>query len=196
MAVVELSKSVAKQIEALRAPFKAYAAQYGKLAATRAELAPRFMQAFGAWMQEVGGSFVEFCRLVDPGIPQDRTAYRTHQSYQAADYLRRLVSRRDTGERRTQPVRSNLTATARLLATILPLVRDTDALWEGIAVELGLKPRQITRLKEVTSAVKPLIDLSGIRPLRDVKIIHVEQPAAAPAASEEGEHRTPRQRAA
>lgn len=181
MATVEMSAALKRQIEALRKPFHAFAHDFGKLAETRAELAPKFMSAYGTYLQQTGGSFVDFCRLIDPSIPAERSAYRAHKSYQAADYLRRLVARRDVGARRTRPVRSNVTVLARALGSLLPLVKDQDQFWSGVAAEFGLTQRQVGRLRTVTGEVKPLLDLRGVKPTQ-TRIVHVPTEAEAKAA--------------
>lgn len=176
---VGLSLKLTNAIHGLKKPFLAFSQQFGILAESRAELAPRFMRVHGSYLQEGGGSFVDFVRLLDPSVPADRTAYRAHKGYQAADYLRRLVSRRDVTGNRAKPVRSNLNAMARLIATIQPLVVDQAAFWGGISTEFGLSVRQTTRLKQVVSASQPLIKITA-KPQRNVKVIHVAPEAAAP----------------
>lgn len=177
---------VQKQIDAVTKPFFAFAKAYGDLAVTRAKLAPQFMKACAGWQAETSGTFVEFVRLLDPTVPADREARKAHKVYNAAEYLRRLITRRDVGGAATKPVRSRLSDLARLIKTLIPIVRDEQALWQGISVELGLAPRQITRLRKEVAAVEPILDLRRVTP-QPVKVVHMATAppvtTAAPAAA-------------
>lgn len=177
-----LSASLAKIVDAIRKPFMAFAQQHGAMLQRRAELAPQFMAAFGDWQKETGrGAFVEFCRVIDPSIPVERDGYRAHASYQAADYLRRLVGRTDQGNGRATPVRSSSMALARLLATILPLVREKehDAVWAAVEAEFGFRRGQVVTLQRMTAATQPFLELHA-KP-QPVKVIHVVAPQAEQA---------------
>jgi hypothetical protein len=167
-----ISKKTKKGIDALKKPFMAFSTAFGALAISRAELAPKFMKVYGAYLQETGGSYVDFVRMVDPSVPADRAAYREHKSYKAAEYLRRLVARRDVKGNRQKPVRSNLAAMARLIATIQPLVADVEAFWKGLSAEFGLTARQTGRLRQVVGASQPLLKINVARP-SPVRVIHV-----------------------
>lgn len=171
----EMTAALRKEIDGLRKPFAGFASDFAKLSETRGELAPKFWKVFGNYTAQVGGSFVDFVRVLDPTVPSDRAAYRAHRAYQAADYLRRLVSRRDTGGRATRPVRSNVTIMARLLATLIPLVKDQESLWQGLGAELGLRPRQLTRLRNEVATVRPIVEINA-KPVETLKVIHMPTP--------------------
>lgn len=172
MADVQITAALKKEIDGLRKPFASFVAAFGALSVTREELAPKLIKAYGSYLAQVGGTFVDFVRVLDSSVPADRTAYRVHKAYMAADYLRRLVSRRDTGGRAVKPVRSNLNMLARLLATLVPLVKDSEGLWSGLATELSLKPRQVSRLRAVVASVQPLIELK-LKPIQSATVIHM-----------------------
>lgn len=167
-----LSAGTRKMIADIKRPFMAYVNQFAGLAETRAQLAPKFMKIFGKYTSEIGGNFVDFVRVLDPNTPNDRAEYRIFKSYTAADYLRRLAGRRDTGTNRAKPVRSNLAIMARLLATIQPLVSDGEAFWKGIAGEFGLTARQVTKLRQVVSSAQPIIRITVPHPV-PARIVHV-----------------------
>lgn len=171
------------KIDGLKRPFTAFVNSFQSITTTRAELAPKFMQVFGTWQAETGKPFVDFVRALDPTVPADRAGYRGHKSYQAADYLRRLVARRDTGPNRraARPLRNNVAIMARLLKTILPLISNADVVWRAMNEELGLNNRQVTALKQRTEAEEPLMKLRGARPM-SATVVHVE-PAEQPQAA-------------
>lgn len=186
-----LTPALERQIVALRRPFAAFAERFGALSATRAELAPQFMRIFGAYtQQQAGGTFVAFVRKLDPEVPAERTAYRAHKSYQAAEYLRRLVARREPGGNRAPAApatRSNLTALARALATILPLVRDVQVVWRAVESELGFTARQVGRLQQVVAATQPLLTLPNARPMTP-RVVHM--PPVNPVVATEPSRQT------
>lgn len=179
-----VSAGVQRLIDGIKRPFLAYSQQFIKLAETRAALAPSFMKACRAWQAETNGTFVAFVTLLDPSVPADREARKSHKVFNAATYLQRLVSAGAGGGRaRTTPLRSRMTDTARLIKTLEPLVSDKTAFWAGLAAELGLKQRQVTRLKQVVASVQPLLDLRRIAP-QQVRIVHMEPEAEASAVRE------------
>lgn len=187
---VPLTAATARQIGQMRRSFMAYADNFKGLATTRAELAPRFMALFGDYLRQVGGSFVDFVRMIDPNVPAERTAYRAHPSYQAAEYLRRLVSRRDTGDNRQKPVRSNVAALARITAAFLKTVADPEVVWRAFESELGFTARQIGRLKQIVGATQPLVAVEVNRPHR-ATVIHIPTAAEASAEAEPVQRRRP-----
>lgn len=176
-----LPAAVSRAIDSIRRPFTQFVTGFTSLSTRRAELAPELMKAFAKWQAAAGGNFVGFVRVLDPTVPADRDGYRNHKAYQAAEYLRRLVGRTDTATR-TQPVRSNLTALARMLATVLPLVRDVEVVWSAVEAEFGLQPRQLSRLRQVTGTVQPLLRLAHVRP-QAAAVVHMEAPIARPQAA-------------
>lgn len=167
-----------RQIMALRPQFTAFTTQFAALSVSRGTLAPVFMRVYGAYVQQSnGGTFVNFVRLLDSEVPSERAAYRSHKSYQAADYLRRLVGQRNTG-RRTPATRSNLTALARTIATIVPILRDANIIWRAVEQEFGFTARQMTRLRAVVAEAQPLLALPG-HAKGQARVIHVAQPLNA-----------------
>lgn len=173
--------AVNRMVEGLRKPFMAFVEQFTAITAARAELAPKFMRIYGAYMQATGETFVAFVRVLDPNVPAERAAYRGHPTYAAADYLRRLVARSQTasGKRRTPATRSNLLALARTLATIVPLVKDPDIIWRAVETEFGFTARQVGRLRQVVSETKPLLAIHA--KATTAEPIHIETPAKAGA---------------
>lgn len=179
-----LSATVRRAIDGLRRPFMGFVTQFSAVTARRAEIAPELMRVFARWQTETGnGSFIAFVRVLDPSVPMERDGYRVHRSYMAADYLRRLSGRGDTGANRAKPMRSSLQSLARMIATVTPLVADQTQLWQAISSEFGLKPRQVVRLREVVASVEPLFRIEHPRPVRRLNVIHMEPTttAAAPA---------------
>lgn len=175
-----LGSKVQKAIAAIKRPFMQYAEGFAKLSETRAELAPKFMKAFGLFQaDEEGGSLADFVRQFDPSVPTESAEYRAHSTYMAADYLRRL-RRKDKGDNRAKPVRSNLSAMGRLLALHVAVVQDVEAFWTGVEREFNLSKRQVGTLRKVVAVSEPLIRIPNIRPVR-VKIVHVD-PEEAQAA--------------
>lgn len=169
---------LARQMEQIRAQFNQFRDGFAAITERRAELAPRFMRVYGAWVTATGGNFVAFVRVIDPTVPADRDAYRNHASYQAAVYLQRLAG----GTRRAavRPVRSNLTALARTLATIRQVVRDEDTLWRAIETELGFTQRQMTKLRAVVAATQPLLNLPNAHRV-NARIVHMREVPAQTA---------------
>lgn len=163
-----LSARLRALITRIRRPFMAFSEGYQALTQSRSQLAPEFMRAYGTYMNEVGGSFVSFVRLLDPEVPEDREGYRNHRSYQAAEYLRRLVNqseavaerrrRREAGE---APAPTPQTvALATLIATVLTLAPEAeDQVWHALNT-LGLRPRQLDRLRGMLEETEP-IDLEA-----------------------------------
>lgn len=170
----EMTASLQRQVDALRKPFTAFSHQFGALTESRSALAPKFMKTFGVYLTQTGGTFVSFVRLLDATVPAERDAYRGHKSYQAAEYLRRLVSRREPGARSTSRGSSALVNFARMVKTVLPIVRGEDTVWRALESECGFTARQITRLRSVVNATAPLLTLSGHpRPML-ARVIHVK----------------------
>jgi hypothetical protein len=166
---IVLTPRTQKVIDAVRPLFGNFAKDFGVLAARRSDLAPKFMQAFGVYYAETQDTFVNFVRLLDPTVPAERDAYRAHKVYQAADYLRRLVSARvgsaeGGGDPSTMPV-PTIESMARMLAAVLPLVQPTavPSLWAAIESELRWTPRQVAKLQRLTDSAAPLVHLTGIR---------------------------------
>lgn len=143
-----LSAKLANVIDNLRRPFKAFVSDFQTLTTSRAELAPAFMQAYDLYEAETEGTFIQFCRLVDPAIPADREHYRHDASYQAATYLRRLVQQSAIKPKRRGPKPATpLVALARFVATVLPLVDPNGAIWTAFVQEMHWSERQAKQVK-------------------------------------------------
>lgn len=173
----QLSAKVTRQIDAIRGSFSSYVRDFTALVERRAELAPKFMKAFGAYQAETGMTFVSFCRQLDPTIPEAQKEYRNHRAYQAAEYLRRLVARAaqkrtaaEEGETSTRPI-PPMDALARFLASIIPSIADPSKLWSVLETECHWSDRQVNRLKTVVEQSHPLIHLQGVKNAR-IRIEH------------------------
>lgn len=169
---LRLSSKLTTQIDHLRKPFTAFTKDYGSLLVTRADLAPKFMAGFDAYRLETGGtqsedgriaggsSFVSYVCLFDTSVPADnRDAYRAHRTYQAADYLRRLVvqsgqaPKTHDGPLPTTP----LVALARLVATVLPRVDPSGAIWAAFVEEMHWAPAMIARIDKLARSQGPVV---------------------------------------
>lgn len=147
-ALSPLSPKTLHMIDDIRKPFGAFVEDFGTLTASRAALAPKFMKVFAAYASDSGGSFVQFCRVLDPKVPFDRDGYRAHPTYQAADYLRRLAVRDTTpaasipeSERPVTP----LVALARLIATL----KISDQVWTIFVENMHWSENQAKRLRKL-----------------------------------------------
>jgi hypothetical protein len=191
-----LSARLRALLTRVRRPFMAFAEGFEALTTSRAQLAPEFMRAHATFQQEVGGSFVAFVRLIDPSVPEDREGYRNHRSYQAAEYLRRLVNqaeaiaerqrRRDAGE---APAPSPQTvALATVIATLLTLAPEADVQVWTMLEEIGLRPRQLSRLRELTSEAET-INLEAPAPVaQQLRASVATSRRAAPTRTTEAAH--------
>lgn len=173
--------AIERQIDAIRRPFMAYATAFGRIMETRGELAPRFMRAYYAWANADGkGGFVAFVRKIDPEVPTASRStdgvdgYRDHPSYNAAQYLRRKVE----GGNRQPARRSNVSPLARMIATVLQVIRpeNATAVVDSIGREFGFTARQITRLQELVGKAQPVMRLPGVRPVAAPRLVHVALP--------------------
>jgi hypothetical protein len=154
---VAVSAKTRHLIDAIRDDFTGFSDGFSQLTVSRAELAPRFMKAFAAWAQETGSTFINFVRVLDPSVPEDRDGYRAHASYQAADNLRRLgagVAREPIPED-DRPV-SAYQALAYLVATVLPLIDPTGSFWSAFVKEMRWTDAQNERLKLLAVKVGPV----------------------------------------
>lgn len=171
---ISVSPELKAAITFLRPKLQGFADEYKALTIKKGELAEPFMDGAALWARETGRSFVDYVRAIDPTVPGDREGYRTHTSYMAADYLRRAATvgsaraGNNAGGRAARPTRTNATGRmARLLATVLKIVKAEDhaAIWQAIADQLAMTPRQITGLKAATDATQPLFTLEAKRPV-------------------------------
>jgi hypothetical protein len=150
--VVALSVKVRHLVDGIRDDFTMFTEGFASLTATRELLAPKFMKAFSSWQGETEGTFAGFVRELDPSVPEGRDGYRAHASYQAADYLRRLMAQaeREPVAAEDRPV-STYTALAHLVATVLPSIDPTGVIWGAFVREMRWTDAQAERLK-VTAA--------------------------------------------
>jgi hypothetical protein len=187
-----MSRSVKRLVDAIRQPFLSFSGDLSGLTVRRGELAPKFMKAYNAWAGETSGSFPVFCQVLDPSIGPTREEYRAHKSFQAADYLRRLVNQQNRPARDANAARPStpMDAVARLLKTITPLIGadEITKLHEALKRELHWSDRQVTQLNTRVETVEPLAQLRAPKgstiampPLRIVMNRHVPTPTEQPA---------------
>lgn len=166
-AVPVLSNKVKKAVDAIRRPFAEYNKAFGALAVRREELAPKFMKAANLWMAETSGNFVAFVRFLDPSIGSARAEYRNHRTYQAADYLRRLAGRAESGrqgrtasDRATAPTPPNA-AVARIVASLMSLIPEDrqEEIWDAMRSQLHWTDRQVTTLQRQVEHTDPLVQI-------------------------------------
>lgn len=189
----DVSAKVKKAIEDISKPFAEFVQNFASMSTSRAELAPKFMRAFGLWQAEDGGTFVEFCRVLVPEIGPSRNEYRSHPAYQAADYLRRLVaqnSRREVSpEERARSIQnapaSPTTALARFIKTLLPMIKPEEqgTLWKALHSELNMSDRQITRIQQITTTVDPVVIVSQPKGLHALGQLKLRMPSPAEEAA-------------
>lgn len=161
-APVEPSARTKRLMEAVRRPLLAFAEDFSAVTASRADLAPKFMRAFAGYATDTGGTFIAFVRDLDPAVPPDRDGYRAHQTYQAADYLRRLEARatQDTAEDRLAPA-SPVDVIASLIASMALVVDDPESIWTAFQTSLHWTPARITSLQKRVAETKPLLVKHG-----------------------------------
>lgn len=153
--VAELSSRTRALIDNVRTSFVTFVDDFSALvSSSRQDLAPRVMRAFDAYRGETDGTFVDFVRQLDPTVPADRIKYRAHRSYQAADYLRRLVAQAPRAETRKRGPKATtpLVALARLMATVLPAVDPTGAVWTAFVKEMHWSAEQAKRLQKLAAS--------------------------------------------
>ena len=181
----DLSTRVKKAIKEIATPFRSFVKDFAAISVRREELAPKFMKAANLWMAETKGTFVDFVRHLDPEVGNTRNEYRSHRSYQAADYLRRLVanaSRREaTGERGAATAPSSPTdVAARLLASLMEIIPEDRQIqiWNAMSEQLHWTPRQVQRMQTQVKHVDPLVHIRArVENLR-LSFPTVEEPGA------------------
>lgn len=105
-----------------------------QLTRRRAEIAPLFVRAYQIWRRETQRPFIAFVHELDPTMPlNNRSAYRQHGSYRAAQYLLQLVEK----PKRTPKARG-LTPLALLAVTIKSLLPLCGSVTEQRLVLEGL----------------------------------------------------------
>lgn len=191
--IPDLSAKVNKAIEAIKKDFVAFSKDFAAISMRREELAPKFQKAFGLWQAETGGTFVSFVRYLDPSVGQARNEYRTHRSYQAADYLRRIMGnvakRNDAGQGNAE---GNQQPTAvspgegliRLLASFLKIIPEgqVDRLKEAMKAEFHWDDKRVERTMEQVDSVDPLVEIKG-RTLENLKLSMPEHAEAEKVAA-------------
>lgn len=157
--VKEPTQKTLRLIDTIRPQFMAFVSDFAIITASREQLAPAFMKAFGAYQVETAGSFVSFVRLLDPTVPADAAGYRANSTYSAADYLRRKAAQQATPRVRvplSQRPATPLVALARLVATILPMLDEKDALWASFVQEMHWSDSQVARLQTIVNREGPV----------------------------------------
>jgi hypothetical protein len=172
--------------------------RYGIIREKIAKIAPKVIanfKALDAKYTDLGG-FIGYCRMIDPKVPThaaddgDELGYRNHRTYQALDYMRRLVNAANRPPRdanTTQGARNPATdQLARLLASVLTIKGIDDAVvWGAVSQEFGMpaESRSLARLKARVEKTKPLIDLHTAAVKGEARIIPMR--AATPKPSPE-----------
>lgn len=190
---IDVTPDLRDTINQLRPKLMGFSDEFHAITIKKGELAAPFMDGFALWAHVTGRSFVDYVRAIDPTIPGDREGYKSHKTYMAAEYLKRSITsgagRNQGGDGQTQRERSQPTRTnavgrmARLLSTILQIVKPEDhaTLWQALADELALTPRQVSNLKAGVDATQPLFTLPLKRKV-SAEVVHIGEHAAAKAA--------------
>lgn len=183
-----LSAAQKRELAALKRPVSTIVAAFSGVRERVKDIAPKVVRFFNQIKADVpeGVAFglADFARLFDASVPthaadkDGEPGYRQHKMYYTLDYMRRVVS--GAGRPRGQQGRRDPAADqlARLLATVLQVVKDADPIWRAVGQEFGLQARGIARLKARVEDAKPIIDLSGAMKPVNVgadKIVHVER---------------------
>lgn len=195
-AVIVISAATKRLIAGVRLPFTGFVAGMNNLLATRAKLAPAFMKAARAWQKETEGTFVGFVRELDPSVPKEMKGYRDNAVYNAAVYLKRLVTAHETGKGKAAEEREGpaplppMAGMARLIAAIQPLVapEQLTKLWDIIAHEMHWNDGQREKLQALVKEAEPLIAVrkpkGGVRPILLIaqpRHFHVDGPTTGEA---------------
>jgi hypothetical protein len=182
----DLSSKVERAIDGIKKPFMSYVKDFTALAASREDLAPKFMKAFGLWQAETAGTFVDFVRMLVPEIGNSRNEYRNHRAYQAADYLRRLVGNanrrpRTQEERAAAPV-APTDALSRIMASLMTIIPEDQQqrIWTAMQSQLHWTDRQVNRLQTQVEHVDPLVQIQG-----RVQNLRLRFPAGAPETAQQ-----------
>lgn len=165
--VGNISQRTQKLIDDVRASFSDYASDFGSLVMSRAELAPKFMQAFRAFQKDTEQTFVAFVQVLDDTVPSDRDGYRKHSTYQAAENLRSLNAAQSQAAAKPIPAHRRpatpLVALAKMVATIVPLLDDTGVIWQAFLKQLHWSEVQVKRLQTLVVAEHSLLALPSQR---------------------------------
>jgi hypothetical protein len=183
----DLSSKVSKAIDAIKKPFTSFVKDFAALSTTREELAPKFMKAFGLFQAETGGTFVMFVRYLDPSIGAARNEYRSHRTYQAADYLRRIVGNarnrpQSVAERQAAPAPPT-DVLARILASLVSILPEgqKEKVYDALKQEARWTDRQVERMHNQVEHVDPLVEIKG-RTLENLRLTIPEQSSEEKAA--------------
>ncbi len=164
-ATLTLSAKTTKLIEGVREPFMLFVEDFTALSKNRAQLAPKFMKAFGAYQSESGGSFIAFVCYIDPTVPADREGYRNNTVYQAADYLRRLkakAEKEEVADPNAPVVASPIDVIVDLLVTVIPVVESLEPIWAAFTERYHWTEKRIARLKKLVGESRtPLLIKHG-----------------------------------
>lgn len=156
-----ISAKTSHLIDHVRPLFVDFVEGFTAMTASREDLAPQFMKAFEAWRTETGGAFVAFVRVLVPDIPVDRNGYRAHPAFNAAMYLRRLLASAETraSSKRVKPEERPATpyqALARLVATVLPYVDPSGAIWTAFCREMNWDEKAQQRVRQLADKLGPV----------------------------------------
>lgn len=184
----DLTAKVKKAVMAIKAKFTTFTKNFAALSVSREELAPQFMKAANLWMAETKGTFVDFVRFLDPNVGNTRDEYRSHRSYQAADYLRRLVAnsaRRDrTGDEEAPRAAAPTDAIASILGSLLEIIPEDrhQQVYDALQERMGWSERQVTRMQTQVEHVDPLVHIRA-----KVENLRLSFPTGEEAAEQERE---------
>lgn len=158
---VTLKPRTIRLIDGIRAPFRAHLSEFVRMHSKAEDLAPEFMRAFIAYQADTGSTFVNFVRYLDPDVPSGPgQPYKSHSTYMAADYLRRLVAapQGETVENPDAPAGMS-EAFVRLLAAVIALIpgNQVERLWTIIETELKWTTGRVTKLRAQVEEAEPLV---------------------------------------
>jgi hypothetical protein len=151
------SAKLGAALDELRPAFREVGQGLDQLTRKRAEIAPLFARVYQIWRRETKRPFIAFVRELDPTMPvNDRSAYRQHRSYRAAQYLRQLVEQSEkAGPRGLTP----LALLALTIKSFLPLcgsVKDQRAVLEALAKTSRWRDRDIRKLIARIRRARPI----------------------------------------
>lgn len=159
-----LKPRTVRLIDGIRAGFSSYVAEFIRFNRKAADIAPDFMKAYKAYEADTSGTFVSFVRMLDPEVPEGPgQPYKGHPTYNAADYLRRLVADEEREgeevEDRDKPAGMS-EAFVRLLAAIVALIpgNQVEKLWGIVGSELRWSERRVQTLREQVEQADPLLE--------------------------------------
>jgi hypothetical protein len=128
------STKLKEALDDLRPAFRDVGQSLAHLTKKRAELAPTFEKTWQLWRRETHRPFVAFVAALDPSMPADRKAYRSHPSYRAAQYLQQLATDPDHHRRRGL---TPLGALAVTIKSIMPLFKSEKDRQDALAIILA-----------------------------------------------------------